>query len=157
MALLFFLPLILSLKKMEERSACIQVLETKDRGTRIRLPDINPCKKEVALLSCGSILKNIVAMSAQKGEPVDRHKALADELRKKNGVEWREAIMADQRVEFIRGKDLARWLQAHEDKLAGVTAAGMDCITDCWTSPEPSRRFWTFDSGAVTLDEVSSE
>lgn len=64
-------------------------------------------------------------MRMQKGEPVDRHKALADELRKKNGVEWRDAVMADQRVEFIRGKDFSRWFQANQEKLTGVTAAGV--------------------------------
>eukprot|EP00884_Botryococcus_braunii_P003901 jgi/Botrbrau1/13511/Bobra.0082s0104.1 len=76
----------------------------------------------------------------KKGEPVDRHKALADELRKKNGVEWREAILADQRVEFIRGKDLARWLQAHEEKLAGVTAAGRVEQSECLRSPSQAKR-----------------
>jgi hypothetical protein len=67
----------------------------------------------------------------QKAESVDRHKALADELRKKSGVEWRDAIMADRRVEFIRGKDFAAYFRQHEDKLAGLTSSGMPAFWPC--------------------------
>ena len=47
----------------------------------------------------------------------DPLKQLADKLRAKNGVEWRSSILQDQRVEFIRGKDLARYLRSHEEQL----------------------------------------
>ena len=38
-------------------------------------------------------------------------------MRAKNGVEWRPAILLDKRVEFMRGKDFAAYLRAHEDKM----------------------------------------
>ena len=34
-------------------------------------------------------------------------------LRAKHGVEWREGILHDKRVEFFRGKDLQRYYQKH--------------------------------------------
>ena len=44
-------------------------------------------------------------------------KVLADDMRANNGVEWRPAILLDKRVEFMRGKDFAAYLRAHEDKM----------------------------------------
>lgn len=53
------------------------------------------------------------------------YKALADQLREKKGVPWASAKLevADgesRHVEFIRGKDLARFLRAAPEKLEGL-------------------------------------
>ena len=55
----------------------------------------------------------------------DPLKQLADKLRAKNGVEWRSSILQDQRVEFIRGKDLARYLRSHEEQLQPFVSKGV--------------------------------
>ncbi|KAK9839798.1 hypothetical protein WJX81_002420 [Elliptochloris bilobata] len=47
----------------------------------------------------------------------DPLRSLADALRSKGGVEWRTAVMADQRVEFIRGKDLAAHFRSHPEQM----------------------------------------
>lgn len=54
----------------------------------------------------------------------DPLKQLADKLRAKNGVEWRSSVLHDQRVEFIRGKDLARYLRSHEEQLQPFVSKG---------------------------------
>ncbi len=60
----------------------------------------------------------------------DPLKQLADKLRAKNGVEWRSSILQDQRVEFIRGKDLARYLRSHEEQLQPFVSKGMTCCSE---------------------------
>ena len=57
----------------------------------------------------------------------DPLKQLADKLRAKNGVEWRSSILQDQRVEFIRGKELARYLRSHEEQLQPFVSKGVAC------------------------------
>eukprot|EP00891_Asterochloris_glomerata_P008998 jgi/Astpho2/8998/fgenesh1_pg.00133_%23_41_t len=45
--------------------------------------------------------------------PADELKVFCNTLRAKHGVEWREGILHDKRVEFFRGKDLQRYYQKH--------------------------------------------
>lgn len=54
----------------------------------------------------------------------DPLRVLADTLRSKGGVEWRSAVMADQRVEFIRGKDLAAHFKAHPEQMQNYVSKG---------------------------------
>ncbi len=42
---------------------------------------------------------------------------MADRIRGKNGVEWRTAVLADQRVEFFRGKDFASYFKRNEGQM----------------------------------------
>lgn len=51
-------------------------------------------------------------------EGQDTLKEFADRLRAKDGVEARTAVLQGHRVEFVRGKDLVRWLAAHPDEAA---------------------------------------
>lgn len=50
-------------------------------------------------------------------EGVDPLKELCDKLRSKGGVDWRQAILADQRVEFLRGKDLAAYFRSQPEQM----------------------------------------
>lgn len=54
----------------------------------------------------------------------DPLRVLADTLRSKGGVEWRSAVMADQRVEFIRGKDLAAHFREHPEQMQNYVSKG---------------------------------
>lgn len=51
----------------------------------------------------------------KKGD--DPVRDLCDKLRAKGGVEWQTAILADQRVEYVRGKDLAAYFRNHSDEI----------------------------------------
>lgn len=51
-------------------------------------------------------------------------KELCDKLRTKGGVDWRQAILADQRVEFIRGKDLAAHFREKPDQMLKWVSRG---------------------------------
>ena len=55
---------------------------------------------------------------------LDPLRVLADTLRSKGGVEWRSAVMADQRVEFIRGKDLAAHFREHPEQMQIYVSKG---------------------------------
>lgn len=74
-----------------------------------------------------------VAAQARIEDPL---RSLADALRAKGGVEWRSAVMADQRVEFIRGKDLAAHMRAHPEQIqphvSKCASLGLDCIMVAW-------------------------
>ena len=49
--------------------------------------------------------------------PEDPVKKLAEKLRSKGGIEWRSAVLQDQRVEVVRGKDFGAYFRQHEDLL----------------------------------------
>lgn len=51
-------------------------------------------------------------------------KDVADKLRAKGGIEWRQAILADQRVEYIRGKDFAAHFKQHEEQMLTWVSRG---------------------------------
>lgn len=60
-------------------------------------------------------------MGKLKGEErVRALKDLSDEVRRKDGVPWRSAIVGSERQEFIRGKDFARFFRQHPEKMAGL-------------------------------------
>lgn len=69
-------------------------------------------------------------------EKEDPLKLLANGLRTKHGIEWRSAILQDQRVELFRGKDFAAYFRKHEDKMALFVNRGTR--TACLAE----RRFW---------------
>ena len=59
-----------------------------------------------------------VAQRAVKSlPPEDPVKRLAEKLRSKGGIEWRSAVLQDQRVEVVRGKDFGAYFRQHEDLL----------------------------------------
>lgn len=51
-------------------------------------------------------------------------KEFADLLRTKDGVEGRSAVLDQERVEIIRGKDLVRYIAANQDKVTLPIAKG---------------------------------
>jgi len=51
----------------------------------------------------------------KKGD--DPVRDMCDKLRAKGGVEWQQAILADQRVEYVRGKDLAAFFREHPNDI----------------------------------------
>lgn len=79
-------------------------------------------------------VKHCISQGPSREE--DPLKQLADKLRAKNGIEWRSSVLHDQRVEFIRGKDLARYLRSHEEQLQPFVSKGAQhCISpDCFQS-----------------------
>lgn len=75
----------------------------------------------------------------------DALKDFADTLRAKGGVEARTAVLGGHRVEFVRGKDVLRWIDAHPEKASRFCSKGkallvgntmMMCISE--TSSFPS-------------------
>lgn len=61
----------------------------------------------------------------QTGDNVCSYKKLADQLREKKGVDYASAKLeqADgdgQHIEYVRGKDLARYLRAAPEKMEGL-------------------------------------
>lgn len=61
----------------------------------------------------------------KQNEVKDPLMEMADKLRVKGGVEWRQAILADQRVEFFRGKDFAAHYREHSDALRPYAPKGL--------------------------------
>lgn len=57
-------------------------------------------------------------------EAADPLRELCDKLRTKGGVEWRQAILADQRVEYIRGKDLASYFREKPEQMLKWVSRG---------------------------------
>ena len=55
---------------------------------------------------------------------MDPLRALADTLRAKGGIEWRHAVLDDQRVEIVRGKDFVQYFVAHPDKMQRYAGYG---------------------------------
>lgn len=55
----------------------------------------------------------------------------ADVLRAKDGVEARHAVCLAQRVEIVRGKDLARWVKAHPEECSRFNK-GRECDGVCF-------------------------
>lgn len=51
-------------------------------------------------------------------------KGVADVMRAKGGVECRTAAWDGERVEFVRGKDLVKWVAANPDACSRFCAAG---------------------------------
>ena len=60
--------------------------------------------------------------------PDDPVKKLAEKLRGKGGIEWRSAVLQDQRVEAIRGKDFAAFFRTHEDLLQQFVSKSMSLV-----------------------------
>ena len=54
----------------------------------------------------------------------DGVRTLADSLRTKQGIPHRTAVVGDRRFEFIRGKDFARYFEAHDDKMQAFVPKG---------------------------------
>ena len=54
----------------------------------------------------------------------DPLRGLADDLRSKGGVAWRQAVLHDKRVEFFRGKDFAAYFREDPDKMAAFVTKG---------------------------------
>ena len=71
----------------------------------------------------------IYGMSSSKGpkkaEIKDGYRLLADTMREKKGVDYANAKLEGpdgdgEIIEFVRGKDLARYLRAHPEKMDGL-------------------------------------
>ncbi len=76
---------------------------------------------------------------ARNLQPEDPVKKLAERLRGKGGLEWRSAVLQDQRVEAVRGKDFAAYFRQHEDLLQQFVSKsallGRPCMKHlglCW-------------------------
>ena len=54
----------------------------------------------------------------------DPLRGLADSLRAKGGIDWRQAVLHDKRVEFFRGKDFAAYFRQHPEKMAPFVTKG---------------------------------
>lgn len=57
----------------------------------------------------------------------DKEKAvrdICDVMRRRGGVEWRSAIVHEERKEFFRGKDMLRFFEADPEKLDDVSDSG---------------------------------
>lgn len=50
---------------------------------------------------------------------------MADKLRVKGGIEWRQAILADSRVEFFRGKDFAAHYRDNTENMGPYVPKGI--------------------------------
>lgn len=46
-------------------------------------------------------------------------------MRRRGAVEWRSAIVHEERKEFFRGKDMLRYFEANPEKLDGISETGM--------------------------------
>lgn len=57
----------------------------------------------------------------------DKEKAvreICDVMRRKGGVEWRSAVVHEERKEYFRGKDMQRFFEAGPDRLDGISEIG---------------------------------
>lgn len=54
----------------------------------------------------------------------DPLKGLTDGLRGKGGIDWRQAVLHDKRVEFFRGKDFAAHFRQHPEKMGPFVTKG---------------------------------
>ena len=72
-----------------------------------------PCPARPAALDMASSSTTSGALNLWLQPPADELKVFCNTLRAKHGVEWREGILHDKRVEFFRGKDLQRYYQKH--------------------------------------------
>lgn len=52
---------------------------------------------------------------------------MCDVLRSKQGVEYRTAVVNEERLEYVRGKDLAAYLRTHPDVMAKFTPGSTSC------------------------------
>eukprot|EP00892_Ulva_mutabilis_P003469 jgi/Ulvmu1/1494/UM011_0224.1 len=97
-----------------------------------------------------------------KTKKEDKEKAvrdICDVMRRRGGVEWRSAIVHEERKEFFRGKDMLRFFEANTEKLDGISEPGgtvesrvseaceimmkMDLIIACdrfYKKPHPGRK-----------------
>ena len=67
----------------------------------------------------------MAAQRHNKKQADDAYKALADQLREKKGVDYANAKLEQpdgdgEIIEFVRGKDLARFLRAAPEKMEGL-------------------------------------
>lgn len=53
--------------------------------------------------------------------PTDPLKVLADSLRSKNGIDWRNGVVEDRRFEYFRGKDFATYFRQHSHQFSQYT------------------------------------
>jgi len=68
-------------------------------------------------------LLNLQNAAPKKGD--DPVRDMCDKLRAKGGVEWQQAILADQRVEYVRGKDLAAFFREHPNDIVKYVSRGV--------------------------------
>lgn len=61
-------------------------------------------------------------------------KGVADAMRSKGGVECRTAAWDGERVEFVRGKDLVKWVAANPDACSIFCGTG-DYAGGHWEIP----------------------
>lgn len=57
----------------------------------------------------------------------DKEKAvrdICDVMRRRGGVEWRSAVVHEERKEFFRGKDMLRFFEADPEKLDDISDSG---------------------------------
>ena len=117
------------------------------------------CLCSYGSFACGNVHKcNLLVQAASKSQ--DPLRVLADTLRSKGGVEWRSAVMADQRVEFIRGKDLAAHFRAHPEQMQNYVSKGAPARSfSCFLFTTCSRHFPVLcDAGAaLRIDQQIKE
>ena len=58
---------------------------------------------------------------------------MTDKLRVKGGIEYRQAILLDQRVEFFRGKDFANYYRDHTSEMAQYVPKGAVHLRQSYT------------------------
>jgi hypothetical protein len=58
----------------------------------------------------------------------DHVRDFADLLRMKNGVEARNGVLGEERVEFFRGKDFSKYVKANPEKCVMFVKGGLDTI-----------------------------
>lgn len=61
-------------------------------------------------------------MGKKPGISEDPLKLLCDKLRSKGGVEYRTAVVADERMEYVRGKDLASYFKDKPEAMAAFVS-----------------------------------
>ena len=84
------------------------------------------CCSVISMLRRQSYVSSIQMDFLQSVAPQvkDPLREMADKIRAKGGVEWRQAVLADHRVEFFRGKDLAAYYRDHSNEMAPYVPKG---------------------------------
>ena len=104
--------------------------EAKERAAASR--EVHTCHTEGSLRKKGTWKRGSTVAdrkmskaAAKKTEYKDGYRLLADTMREKKGVDYANAKLEGpdgdgEIIEFVRGKDLARYLRAHPEKMEGL-------------------------------------